>query len=237
MAAKRRPPASNESSLLLRSPLRRALRRNHEVVLAIFRDRQPFELLGAEFLPRLVDLAELRVLRSDLLVMFLGGLEARGQDVGGERRQDHAIGDQALQRRRVERVVLRQHPDVGLGAGRLQNRLVLRRQRRPGLDADQQVERRSALPPARVVVVLRDLVEAELLVVVGADPFGRVDRALFQRRVDVAAGDLLRHDAQSSERGPPVPPMRNFSPLRSASLVDRLAEPAAHLAAGVARRD
>ncbi len=43
-------------------------------------------------------------------------------------------------------------------------------------------------PPAGVIVVRRDLVETELLVVVGADPFGRVDGAFLQCRIDVAAG-------------------------------------------------
>src|SRR5216684_1267845 len=62
------------------------------------------------------------------------------------------------------------------------------------------MERRPTLPPTRVVIIRRDLVEAELLVVVRADPFGRVDRALLERRVDVAAGDLLRHDAELGER-------------------------------------
>jgi hypothetical protein len=58
------------------------------------------------------------------------------------------------------------------------------------------VQRRAAFPEAGIVVVLGDLVEAELLVVIGPDPFGRVDRALLQRRIDVAAGDLLRHHAE-----------------------------------------
>ena len=60
----------------------------------------------------------------------------------------------------------------------------------------------SAGPPSQnagIVVVLRDLVEAELLVVIGADPFGGVDRALFERRIDVAAGDLLGTDAELFE--------------------------------------
>ena len=46
---------------------------------------------------------------------------------------------------------------------------------------------------------MRDLLEAELLVVIGADPFAGVDRALLQRRIDVAAGELLRHDAELGE--------------------------------------
>ena len=55
---------------------------------------------------------------------------------------------------------------------------------------------RAAFPEAGIVVERRDLGEAELLVVVGADPLGGVDRAALERRVDVAARDLLRHDAE-----------------------------------------
>ncbi len=79
--------------------------------------------------------------------------------------------------------------------------------------------------------------EAELLVVVGTDPLGRVDRALFQRRIDIAAGDLLRHDAQLGERQAAGSADAHLQPLQVRHLVDGLPEPAAHLAAGVARRE
>jgi len=45
---------------------------------------------------------------------------------------------------------------------------------------------------------LRDLVEAELLVVVGTNPFAGVERALLQRRINIAAGDLLMAAAAKS---------------------------------------
>jgi hypothetical protein len=80
------------------------------------------------------------------------------------------------------------------------------------------VQLRAAFPPAGVVVERRHLVEAQLLVVVGADPLGGVDRALFQRLVDLAAGDVLRHAAHALDSTlPPKPPTRNFRPLMSAS--------------------
>ena len=77
-----------------------------------------------------------------------------------------------------------------------QDRLIVLGQLLPRLDVGEQMQRRAAFPPARVVVELGDLVEAELLVVVRTHPFGGVDRAFFQRRIDLAAGDLLRHDAE-----------------------------------------
>ena len=58
------------------------------------------------------------------------------------------------------------------------------------------MEHRAAFPETGVVVELGDLVEAELLVVVGAHPFGGVDRAFLERGIDVRAADQLRHDAE-----------------------------------------
>jgi hypothetical protein len=61
------------------------------------------------------------------------------------------------------------------------------------------------LPPAGIVVVFRDFVEAEFLVVIRPDPLGRIDRAFFERRIDVAAGNLLRNDAEPAEDLPGEP--------------------------------
>jgi hypothetical protein len=77
-----------------------------------------------------------------------------------------------------------------------------------------------------IVEVLRHLLEAELLVVVGADPLAGIERALLQRRIDVAAGKLLRHDAEPGEdrAGKAADPE-----LEALEVVDRLellAEPA-----------
>ena len=90
------------------------LRGDHEVVETVFRDGEPFDSVAAELLPRLVDLLELVVLRGDLVVDLLRRLVARGHDVVRERLQLDAVADQPLQRRRIERVVLRDHVDVGL---------------------------------------------------------------------------------------------------------------------------
>ena len=81
-------------------------------------------------------------------------------------------------------------------AGLLQHALVIFRQRIPLLQVDHGEQHRAAFPPAGIVVMRRDLVEAEPLVVIGADPFGGVDGALLERRIDVAAGELLRHAAE-----------------------------------------
>src|SRR6185295_6155267 len=93
---------------------------------------------------------------------------------------------------------------------------------------------RRAFPPAGVVVVLRDLVEAELLVVVRTDPFAGVDRALLERRIDVAAGDLLRYHAETLEDQAREAADAELQALHVVHRLDFLAEPAAHLAAGAA---
>ena len=80
----------------------------------------------------------------------------------------------------------------------------------------------------------RDLVEAELLVVIGADPLGSIDRAFFQRGIDVAAGKLLRHHAQLLQDLPGETADAHLQPLQIVDGVDLLAEPAAHLTAGIA---
>ena len=102
-------------------------------------------------------------------------------------------------------------------------------------DVEGEVQR--AFPPARVVVEGRDAVEAELGVVVGADPLRGVDRALLQRGVDVAAGDLLRHHAELGEDLPGDAGDAHLEAVQVPDGLDLLAEPAAHLRAGVAARD
>src|SRR5258708_2132507 len=73
--------------------------------------------------------------------------------------------------------------------------LIALRQRIPLLQIAERVHRRTALPEAGIVVIFGDLLEAEFLVVVRSDPFGAVDGALLECRIDVAAGELLRHHA------------------------------------------
>ena len=126
--------------------------------------------------------------------------------------------------------------DVGEARGRGDDRLIVLRQRVPFCQIDHEVVGGAALPPARIVIVRRDLVEAELLVVVGADPLGRVDGAFLQRGIDVAAGDLLRHHAELLQRlaGPAAD--AELEALEIVDGLDLVAEPAAHLRPRVAAR-
>ncbi len=115
--------------------------------------------------------------------------------------------------------------------------LVHRRQGIERLVAAVERQRRAAFPPAGIVVVRRDLVEAELLVVVRTDPLGRIDRALLERRIDVAAGDLLRHHAELRHDLAGEAADAQLQALQVVDRLDLLAEPAAHLGAGMAHQE
>ncbi len=184
-----------------------------------------------------VDLLELGVLRRRLGIHLHRRRVARVQDRLREGAQLRAARYQAPQRGRVLRVVLGHHPGVSDGASGVQCRLEFRRQRVVGLAPAEVVQRGTAFPPARVVVELGDLVEAELFVVVGTDPFRGVDRALLERRVDVAGGDLLRHESQLRHDLARESPDAHLEPLEVGDGLDLLAEPAAHLRAGVAAQN
>src|SRR3979411_57888 len=93
-----------------------------------------------------------------------------------------------------------------------------------------------ALPPARIVVIFSDLHEAELLVVIGADPFGGINRALLERRVNIAGCDLLRRSADLRDDSAGKTPNPEFEALEVFGRLDLLAEPASHLRAGAAGR-
>src|SRR5262249_55255760 len=101
---------------------------------------------------------------------------------------------------------------------------------------DQKVRLGAAFPPAGIVVVLGDLGETELLVIVGADPLGGVDRAFFERRIDIAAGELLRHDTELGQNAPGEPADAKLQTFHVVEALDFLAEPTAHLARRVAGR-
>ncbi|MNI03455.1 hypothetical protein D3C73_563580 [compost metagenome] len=98
------------------------------------------------------------------------------------------------------------------------------------------MHRRPALPPCRIIVIFGDLDEAELLVVIGTDEFGSVDRALFERGINVAAGNLLRRHADLRHHLAGKPGNAHLQALEIVDGDDFLAEPAAHLRAAIAGR-
>src|SRR5580765_6626711 len=79
----------------------------------------------------------------------------------------------------------------------------------------------------------RHFVEAELLVIVWADPLARIERAFFQRWIDIAAGDLLRNATQFLQNATGETTDTHFQALQISGRVDFLAVPTAHLATRV----
>src|SRR6516165_799891 len=235
---KKRGPATLPAPIVLPRQLASTLRAiaDHERLVRVLRDLPPQIFVVAEGIDRRQHLLVVRVLGRFFRVDLVGGFEAGLHDRLTERAQLHAVRDQAFQCLRVAGVVAALLFDVAVAGGGFQKRLVVLRQLVPLGEIDKEVVRGAALPPARIVIKLRDLVETELLVVVGADPLGGIDRALLKRRIDVAAGELLRHHAKFGERlaGPAADP--HFQSIEVLDSVDLLAEPAAHLSAGIAHQ-
>src|SRR5262245_50560444 len=95
----------------------------------------------------------------------------------------------------------------------------------------------TAFPPTRVIIVSSDLVEAELLVVIGSYPLGRIDCAFLQCRIQIAARDLLRHCPEPLQDKPGEPSDPHLQSLEVGRIGDLLAEPTAHLRTGIPRRN
>src|SRR5271163_898219 len=102
-----------------------------------------------------------------------------------------------------------------------------------------------ALPPAGIVIVgrhFRDdllgalLAVAELLVVVGSDPLERVERSRLERAVDLVFGDRDRLGAKRLEYLAGEAANPNLQAAQILRGADFLAEPARHLAPGIAGR-
>src|SRR5262249_58314765 len=89
-------------------------------------------------------------------------------------------------------------------------------------------------PPAGVVVVLGDLVQPELLVVVRADPLGGIDRAAFERRINVGRGNLQGHNAELRQNHATQSADAELKPFEVVDGVDLFAVEATHLHAHIA---
>ena len=81
--------------------------------------------------------------------------------------------------------------------------------------------------------MLGDLVQTQLQIVIRADPFGRVNRAFFQRLVNLAAGDVLGDHAQTLQHAAGESTATKLQSLEVGNRVDLFAVPAAHLHAGI----
>src|SRR4029077_20710315 len=71
----------------------------------------------------------------------------------------------------------------------------------------------ATLPPAWIVIVLGHFDEAELLVIIRATPFGRIERAFLKRWIDIAGRELLRHGAHLAQNRASKSTDAKFEPL------------------------
>src|SRR5262245_5140052 len=84
------------------------------------------------------------------------------------------------------------------------------------------------------MIKLGHLVEAEFLIIIGPDPLSSIDRALLERWVDIAAGDLLRHHADALHNFTGEATKAEFDTLEVVHLADGFAKPATHLTVRIA---
>jgi hypothetical protein len=92
-------------------------------------------------------------------------------------------------------------------------------------------------PEARGIVIAGNPDEAELLIVMRADEFHGIQRAALQRRVDIGRGHLGRDGAEPAEHLTGEAGDAELQPLEVVERPQFVAEPAAHLGAGVTRRE
>src|ERR1700730_4541336 len=237
-----RPRRWRASSLrLTRAPMPCAvtlsLLRRHDVAIVVeivLGQPEPEIRFGEELLPGRIDLLEVLALGGELVVGFERRLVAGVEDRTRELLKLHAGCHQAAQRLRILGVVLRHQHDILLGTGGVERILVELRQGLVALRVDQERDHGRAFPPAGIVVELGDLMEAELLVVVGADPLRGVDGPALERGIDVGGRDLLRHHAELGENGAAEPADAELEALEVVDAVDLLAVEAAHLHADIA---
>ena len=147
-----------------------------------------------------------------------------------------ATRNQLLERSWILGIVLGLHFNVRECGSVFNNGFVLGCQRIKRLLIDEEIKLRASFPPTGVVVVRRDLVEAELLVIVRANPFGRINRAFFQRLINLAARNILRDHTHALADATSKAADAEFEAFDVSKRLDFLPVPAAHLRAGIAAR-
>ena len=145
-----------------------------------------------------------------------------------------ASSKQTLERWRILLIVFGHHPSIGIVPGLLKYSLIMLWQRIPLVQVHEREQHRAAFPPARSIVVRRDLVESKFLVVVRTDPLACVQCTLLQSRIDIATRDLLWDATEFLQHAPRKSSDTHLEALEIVDSIDLLAVPATHLASGVA---
>ena len=150
--------------------------------------------------------------------------------------QDRAFSNKFSQGRRIERVIARHHGHIGQRRSTADCRLVGIWQSIPALQVDHVHQCNAAFPPAGVIIVIGDLVEAQPCIIIGADKLGSINRAFLQCLVDITAGKELRHGTNFFQDLGAQTADADLQTLHIFQRIDLLAEPAPHLRASVSSR-
>src|SRR5215475_77896 len=195
---------------------------------------EPAMLFGAPLAPVVEDLLEKRVLARLFVEHALERPAQRLDDLRRQHRQLSSAGDHPVDRLGILGIVGSHHLVEGVPAGVTQGRLVSRGKRRPSRLVNEKLTEGLEFHDAWCVVVLGNLVEAQLLVIVGAHPFAGVDRSLLKGGIDVAPGDLLRHDAKLGHHAATEAGGAHLEAVEVRNRLELLAEPTEHLPARLA---
>src|SRR5476649_1404839 len=95
---------------------------------------------------------------------------------------------------------------------------------------------RPTFPPAWIIVIFCYLVEAELLIIVWADPFDSIKRTFLKRGIDVARRKRVRDNTETFDDIASKAANTEFQSTEIRDSFYFLTEPSAHLSAGVAHR-
>ena len=182
-----------------------------------------------------VDLCRQRVLGDQSLHGLNTAPVEGGEHVVGQAAQFYVVHvDHLAQGAVVARGELIEHVLVGGARGPAQDRLQILWQRRQRLGANDELQDGTRLVPARVIVILGDLVQPQSEIVVGADPFHGVDHPGLQGGVHLAAGNAHRLAARGAEHFAGQARNAHTQTLEVGHGVDFTVEPAGHLHAGAA---
>ena len=202
----------------------------HEVVESTLSHTEPSDTIRAEGLHAVEKLLEHGVLRGDFIIilpaLIIAGLQHRVR----EGLQLRTASKQTFHGLRVQRIVFRHHGGGDEPSSGFDHGLIDLGDRIPGPFVDEQRAAGRAFPPAGIMIEARDLVEAELFIIMRPDPFGAINRAAFQRRIDIAGANLLRHNAKPAQDIACKATHAEFQAAQILNRVDFLAEPTTHLA-------
>src|SRR5262245_22577614 len=188
-------------------------RADHKGIIGVLGDLPPQILVVTEGNDRIPNLLVVGIGGRCFGVHLFGRLQAGLHHRCRERPKLGARRNQAFKRLRILGVIVGQLPRAAGACRGFKDGLIAFWQLVPFRKVDEDVVGGAALPPARIVVVLHDLVEPELFVVIGPYPFSSIDRALFQRRIDVTPGDLLRDNTELAKSFTSPAPDAHLEPL------------------------